>query len=294
MPLSVLAEFILLAALWGASFLFMLLAVGEFGALGTALMRVVIAAAVLLPVVALRGHLGVLRRHWKASFFVGLLNSGIPFTLYAFSLRSISTGMSSILNATTPMFGALVAWLWLKDRPDGSRLAGLAIGFAGVALLAGEKTGIAPGASGVAPAWAVLACLGACLCYGIAASFTKVYLTGIPPLVTATGSLLGATLGLLLPALWFAPPRLPGATAWIAALAAGVLCTGLAYVLYFRLIERLGPARALAVPFVVPVFAVVYGVVFLGESVSAWMLACGVVIVLGTALSTGVVKLPRR
>ncbi len=292
MPLPVLAEFILLSALWGASFLFMRLAVGEFGAFGTALGRVAIAAAVLLPMVALRGQLGLLRQHWKAGFFVGLLNAAIPFALYAFALRSISTGLSSILNATTPLFGALVAWLWLKDQPDGSRIVGLVVGFAGVALLAGEKASLTPGASGIAPAWAILACLGACLCYGIAASFTRRHLTGIPPLVTATASLLGASLGLALPTLQFAPTQLPGTTAWIALAAAGVLCTGTAYVLYFRLIERIGPARALAVPFVVPVFAVFYGAVFLDETITAWMAGCAVVIVAGTALSTGALTLP--
>ncbi len=292
MPLHVIAEFILLAAIWGASFLFMQLAVADFGVMATACVRVAIGALFLLPMVALRGQLPLLGRHWKAIFFCGLLNSGIPFACYSFAVLSISTGLAAILNATTPMFGALVAWAWLKDRPDASRITGLVVGFAGVALLAGEKASLKPGASGIASAWAVLACLGACLCYGLAASFTKKRLTGLPPLVTATGSQMGATLGLLVPALAWMPTQLPGTTAWLAVAAAGVVCTGVAYVLYFRLIERAGPARALAVPFVVPVFAVIYGAVFLGEKLTPWMVGCGAVIVLGTALSTGLLKLP--
>lgn len=292
MSLNVLADFVLLSAIWGASFLFMQLAVGDFGIFATAWVRVATGALFLLPLVALHGQFGLLRRHWKETFVCGVLNSGIPFALYAFALMSISTGLSSILNATTPMFGALVAWIWLRDRPDASRLAGLAVGFAGVALLASQKASFKPAASGIAPFWAVLACLGSCLCYGLAASYTKKRLGGLPPLVTATGSLLGASLGLALPALWLAPVRMPGATAWLAVLAAGVLCTGVAYVLYFRLIERAGPARALAVPFVVPVFAVVYGAVFLRETITLWMVGCGLVIVAGTALSTGIVRLP--
>lgn len=284
----------LLAALWGASFLFMRLATVEFGALPTAALRVGIAALFLLPILWLRGLAHQLRRHWKPVFVVGALNSGIPFALYSFALLSITTGLSAILNATVPLFGALVAWLWLKDRPGAWRVLGLVVGFAGVALLAWDKASFKPGASGIAPAWAVLACLGATVCYGIAASFTKRFLSGLPPLVTATGSQLGATLGLALPALWLWPAHMPGLRAWLALLVVGVACTGVAYILYFRLIEHAGPARALAVTFVVPVFAVLYGVLFLGEAVTGWMVFCGAVIVCGTALSTGLLGPQRR
>jgi drug/metabolite transporter (DMT)-like permease len=119
---------------------------------------------------------------------------------------------------------------------------------------------------------------------------TKRHLSGLPPLMTATGSQLGASAMLALPAAWAWPQVLPGIQAWLALLAVGVLCTGVAYILYFRLIEQAGPARALAVTFVVPVFAISYGVLFLGEHVTPWMVLCGVVIVCGTALSTGLVK----
>lgn len=286
-------DFVLLAALWGASFLFMRLATVEFGALPTAALRVGIATLFLLPILWLRGLVAQLRRHWKPVFIVGALNSGIPFALYSFALLSITTGLSAILNATVPLFGALVAWLWLKDRPGAWRVLGLVVGFAGVALLAWDKASFKPDASGIAPAWAVLACLGATVCYGVAASFTKRYLAGLPPLVTATGSQLGATLGLALPALWLWPAHMPSLRAWLALLVVGVACTGVAYILYFRLIEHAGPARALAVTFVVPVFAVLYGVLFLGEAVTGWMVFCGAVIVCGTALSTGLLG-PRR
>lgn len=286
-------DFTLLAAIWGSSFLFMRWGAVEFGALPTAAVRVAIAAAFLVPLLYLRGLAPQLHRYWKRVFLIGVLNSGIPFACFAFALLSITTGLSAILNATVPLFGALVAWLWLKDRPTGSRVLGLAIGFAGVSMLAWDKASFKPDASGVAPAWAVLACLFATLCYGIAASATKKYLSGLPPLVTATGSQLGATLALALPALWFWPERMPGVQAWLSLLAVGVLCTGVAYILYFRLIEQAGPARALAVTFVVPVFAVFYGVLFLGEAVTAAMVTCGLVIVCGTALATGLVGLGR-
>ena len=284
-----LIDFSILAAIWGSSFLFMRLGAGEFGALPTAGVRVAIASGFLLPLVLWRGLGPQLRMHWKKTFLVGLINSGIPFACFSYALLSITTGLSSIINATVPMFGALIAWVWLKDRPHGLRILGLLIGFAGVALLAWDKASFKPDASGKATGWAVLACLVACVCYGVSASYTKRYLTGIPPLVTATGSQLGATLGLALPALWFWPAHAPSAQAWLALLAVGILCTGVAYILYFKLIENVGPARSLSVTFVAPVFALFYGYLFLNESVNAWMVFCGVVIVCGTMLSTGLI-----
>ena len=287
-------EFFLLSGLWGASFLFMRLGASEFGPFPTAGLRVALATLFLWPILVQQGQWPQLRQHWRPVLLAGLINSAIPFALYAWAVLHITTGLASILNATVPLFGAVIAWLWLKDRPNGSRILGLAIGFMGVALLASEKASFKPDASGMSTGWAVLACLLACLCYGISASFTKRYLSGLPPLVTATGSQLGATLGLLLPSLWLWPSQAPSAPAWLALIAVGVLCTGLAYILFFRLIEQAGPARALAVTFVIPVFGVMYGVVLLGESVTPWMVLCGLVIVCGTALSAGLVTLPKR
>jgi drug/metabolite transporter (DMT)-like permease len=287
-------DFVLLAAIWGASFLFMRMGARELGALPTAGLRVTIAALFLLPILLARGQAPALRRHWKLTFVVGVLNSAIPFVCFSYALLSITTGLSSILNATVPLFGAVIAWLWLKDRPNGSRILGLLIGFLGVALLAWDKASFKPDATGNATGWAVLACLLATLCYGIAASFTKRYLSGLPSLVSATGSQLGAAIALIPLAWWFWPDHAVTLQAWLAVVALGVLCTGVAYILYFRLIERAGPARALSVTFGIPVFAVLYGVLLLGEVVTPWMLACALVIVAGTSLSTGLVALRRK
>lgn len=287
-------DLVLLGALWGASFLFMRIGAAEFGALPTAAVRVGIATLFLVPLLVLRGQTGALARHWKASLGVGIVNSGMPFALFCFALLTINSGLAAVLNATVPMFGALVAWAWFGDRPDGARIAGLVIGFAGVALLAGRTAGLHGGAGDHAALWAVLACLAACLCYGIAASATRRWLQGVPALATATGSQLGATLFLALPAAWLWPARAPSLHAWLALLVLGVACTGFAYILFFRLIERAGPARALTVTFLVPVFAVIYGALFLGERITPWMLMCAAVIVCGVALSTGLVRPGRR
>ncbi len=288
-----LVDFLLLAALWGASFLFMRVAAVEFGALPTALGRVMIAGLCLLPLMFWRGLGPELARHRTPVMLVGVLNSGIPFALFSFAVLSISTGLASILNATVPLFGAIVAWVWLKDRPTASRALGLAIGFVGVAMLAWNKASFKPDASGAASGWAVLACLAACACYALSANYTKRHLGAVPPLVMAAGSQVGAAIGLALPAYWLRPAHMPGASAWMALVAAGVLCTGLAYLMFFRLIANVGPARALAVTFVVPVFAVLYGSLLLGEALTPWMVGCGLVIVCGTALSTGLVTLRR-
>lgn len=285
MSAALTAEFVLLAAIWGASFLFMRAGALEFGPLGTAFLRVLLAGGVLLPLVLWQRQLGTWRGRIGTLIVVGLLNSGLPFVLYAWGVLHIPTGLASILNATTPLWGALVAWLWLNDRLDRLRTVGLALGFAGVLLLSWNKAG-APSA-----ALALLACLSATLCYGIAGSYSKKYLTGMPPLAAAAGSLLGAALVLTPAALLWMPPlagaSAPGARAWGAVALLAVLCTAVAYVLYFRLLERAGPQRAMTVTYLIPVFGVGYGVALLGEPLTGWMLACGAVIVLGTALATG-------
>lgn len=289
-----LIDLVLLAALWGASFLFMRIGAREFGALPTAAVRVTIATVFLLPLLLWRGQGGALMRHWRSTLGIGIINSGLPFALFSFALLTINSGLAAVLNATVPMFGALVAWAWFGDRPDGSRLAGLAIGFTGVAMLASRTAGFHAGAGDLSALWAVLACLGACLSYGIAANATRRYLQDVPAIATATGSQIGATLLLALPALWLWPATMPSLQAWLALAALGIACTGFAYILFFRLIANAGPARALTVTFLVPVFAVFYGALFLGEDITQWMLICAAVIVCGVALSTGLVKLGRR
>lgn len=243
-----------------------------------------VAALLLWPIMVWQGHGGAMRAHWRAALLIGLLNSALPFALYGFAVLHISTGLAAILNATVPMFGALVAWAWLGERPGLQRLLGLAIGFAGVVGLTLSRPG---SDGGQASLWPVLACLGATLSYAVAASLTRRYLVAVPPLVSATGSQLGAALGLLVPALLSLPPVMPGPAAWAAVVAVGVLCTGLAYILYFRLIERAGPARTLTVTYLIPVFALLYGTVLLGEVILPSMLVSGAVILLGTALASG-------
>lgn len=290
MPTATAFEFVLLAAIWGGSFLLMKMGASEFGPFATAFLRVLMASLFLLPLLAWRGQVDALRAKWGRILAVGALNSGIPFVLFGFAVLHINTGLTSILNATTPLWGAVVAWLWLRDKPAPIRVLGLVIGFAGVAALAWDKATFKAGAA--SPGLAVLATLAATLCYGIAASFTKKYMLGVPPLASATGSQIGATLFLLIPAATHLPVQTPSMNAWLAVAVLALLCTAVAYVLYFRIIASAGPARAVAVTFLIPVFGVAYGWLFLNEVVTGTMLLCGAVIVLGTALSTGVLRWP--
>ena len=264
----------------------------SFGPVVTAALRVIIASAVLLPLMLMRGHRAAFVLHWKKVLLVGVINSAIPFVCIAFALQSISIGQSSVLNATVPLFGAIIAWAWLGDRPSGSRVVGLLIGFAGIALLASENANFDTKALGTSSAWGIAASLLACLCYGIAASFTRRFVGGVPSWVSATGSQLGASIFLFPFCLWYWPAQTPSMQAWLAVMILGVLCTGTAYILYFRIIANAGPVRALTVTFAIPVFAIAYGVVLLGEGVTHWMLGCTVVIVLGTSLSSGLWSLP--
>ena len=281
-------ELVLLAALWGASFLFMRLGAHEFGAVPLAAVRVGLASLMLLPLLASRAQLGELRTHWRGLLLVGLLNSAVPFALFSFAALSITAGLSSIVNATTPLWTAVVAFVWLRQGLTRWRALGLVIGFAGVAFLAWDKASFKPGADH-AGLWAVLACALATLCYGIAANATKRLLSGVPPLVVATGSQAAAALLLALPAAWLWPATLPGAVAWGAVAALAALCTALAYLLYFRLMSRVGPTNAVSVTFLIPLFAMLWGALFLQEAVTAQMVAGGAIVLVGIALALGLV-----
>ena len=280
-----LLDLTLLAALWGGSFLFMRYAVPDFGVVPLIWLRVALASVCLLPLLLLKRQFGALRQQAGALTVMGLFNSGLPFLLIAWATLSITAGLASIMNAMTPVFTALIGALWLGDRLDGRRSLGLLLGLAGVALLAADKADFRPGGSG----WAIVAMLLATACYGFAANHTRRYLQGVPALVNATGTQLVSALVLLPPALWSWPERMPGLGPWLATLVLGVACSALAYLLFFRLIARVGASRAVTVTFLVPVFGTLWGALFLGEPVTASMLAGGAVVLLGTGLATGVI-----
>jgi drug/metabolite transporter (DMT)-like permease len=290
MKLRDLIDFLLLAALWGASFLFMRIAVPAFGPLAIADIRTAIAAVVLLGLLLWRGGLGELAPNAPRLLLLGAFNSALPFTLFAYAALSVTAGMAGILNATVPLFAAVVAWLWLRDRLTWLQCLGLAIGFAGVLWLSYGSASFKAGGTG----WAIVAALVASLSYGISGNMAKRYYAHIRPLAVAAGSQIAATLVLLPLAVSNWPQVAPSATDWSAAVALGVFCTGLAYALYFRLIARIGPTKTMAVTYLIPAFAMLWGLLFLAEAVTALMLAGCAIILIGTALTTQIVRDYRR
>ena len=202
----------------------------------------------------------------------------------------MTTGLAAIFNATAPLFGAVIAWLWLNERLTRLRVAGLGIGFAGVVGLAASNVNGAASFKAGGSGWAVVACLAASALYGLAANFTKRHLAGVAPLAVATGSQIAAALLLAVPAALWWPAVAPSPAAWGAIALLAFACTGVAYLLYFRLIAHIGPANAIAVTYLIPLFAMLWGAWFLAERVTTPMIAGGAVILLGTALATGMVR----
>lgn len=281
-----LAELMALAAIWGASFLFLRLGAAEFGPVALAFVRVALAAAVLLPWMLWRGDGPALRRHWRPILGVGLVNSALPFVAFGVAALAIPAGLMSIMNATVPLWTAAIAWLWLAERPGRWRALGMAIGLGGVTALSLQKSSL-PAMGGVGPLAGFAACAAATAMYGFAANFTRTRLAGVPPAALAAGSQLSATLALALPAALLWPEVPPSSAAWGAASALALVCTALAYVMYFRLIAHVGATRAVTVTFLIPAFALAWGALFLAEPVTGPMLLWGGVILAGTLLATG-------
>ena len=287
---SDIVDMAVLAALWGASFMLMRFAAPAFGPIPLAALRVVGASLLLVPLLLMRGQAGELRQHWRALLVVGVTNSTLPFLCFSYAALSITAGMSAIFNAATPLFGAVIAWLWLRDGLTAQRVAGLAIGFSGVVWMAWDQASFKPGGTG----WAVVVCLAAPLLYGLSANYTKRYLTGVPSLTVAAGSLLAGALLLGVPAVVWWPTVVPSAADWGAAVFLALACTALAYVLFFRLIANVGPARTITVTFLIPAFALLFGWLFLGEPMTPQMIGGCAVILIGTGFATGLLTLPRR
>lgn len=279
---------LILGAVWGASFLFIGVAVPEFGPLRLMFMRVLIAGLILLVVArvtqrqtSLRETLR-LRENWRKYLIVGLLNSALPFTLIAFSELRLTVSLAAILNSTTPLFTALVAAVWGSEQLTGRKVMGVLLGVAGVAVLVGG----APLALDRGILVAVLASLLAAFSYGVATVYAAKHISGLPAAYASTTQLLAAAVWLVVPAAVAAPIR-PSPTA-VGALAALILVsTTFAYLLYFFLLKNVGPTRTASVTFLVPVFGSLWAILFLHESFSPGMLLGLAIILVSVGLVTG-------
>lgn len=277
-----LLRLILLAAIWGGSFLFMRIAAPVLGAAVLIEYRVLFASLFLAAMaLALKKPLN-LRQHWKHYLILGLFNSALPFLMFAFAARTLSASLLAVLNATTPLWGTLIGAVWTRQMVSAKVMLGLLLGACGVALLVGfDHVTTKPGA-GIA----IAAVLFASFNYGIASNYAKQAKT-VEPFANAHGSMWASTL-LVLPALPFFPaPGEPTVGIMGAVLALGVLCSGVAYLIYFRLIQDVGPSSALTVTFLSPLFGILWGVLFLQESVGWYTFAGAAIVITGTALVTG-------
>ena len=281
-----LIDLVALGLLWGASFLFMRIAGPEFGAFALVEVRVAIAAAVLLPMLLLRGQGGALAGNWRPLSILGVFNTALPFFLLTWATLYLTAGTSGILNATAPIFTAIVAWAWLGEKLTISRSAGLLVGSVGVWLLVRDKIGDSMGDTTLA----VIAALGGAFLYGVGGNFTRRYASHVKPLAIATGSQIAAALSLLPVAVMTWPESPVSLTAWTAAIVMGVFSTALAYILYFRLIANTGPTNAITVTYLIPLFAMLLGAAVIDEPITASMIVGCAVILLGTALATGLLR----
>lgn len=279
---------LVLGSIWGGSFLFMKIAAPEFGVYALVEVRTLLATVVLLPFLIRAGNWRDMFTLWRPIVAVGAANTAIPFVLFNYSSLHLDSGVNAILNATAPMFGAIVAVVWLKDRLNFTRLMGLVFGFGGVILISYHKVG---NDISLLP---IVTALCATLGYGIAASMMKKWLSGKGALAIATGSQLYSSLMLLPFALFTWPEAAISTQAWWSATALAVFGTGIAYLMYFYLIANVGPTRAISVAYLVPLFGVIWGALFLSESLSLAVVSGGGLILLGVALTSGTLRVPER
>ena len=278
----------LLAAIWGASFLFMRVVAPVLGAVPSAFGRVLLGAVGLLALVLVQQRPLVFGDKWGATLKLGVINSGLPFLMYSLAAQVLPAGYSAILNATTPLMGVLIGAAFFHEQLNAAKIGGVLLGLGGVAVL----TRAGP----VALDGAVLAAVGACLlataCYGLGGYVTRRWITergGLDSRLVALGSQVGA-MGLLGPALLVqaSTPGLPPlpqlstvpAGVWLALVALGLLCTALAYILYFRLLADVGPVKASTVTFLIPLFGVLWGALLLDETLTLAHAAGGCLIAL--------------
>ncbi|UQA52669.1 DMT family transporter [Vibrio sp. ED002] len=271
-----------LAAIWGGSFLFMRVAANTFGPAYLIEFRVAFAAIALLLIAFYLKKKLAFTKHIKHFFIIGLFNSAVPFLLFAYAAQTLNASTLAILNSTAPIWGALIGLVWYRSPLTAKAILGMMIGIGGVAVLVGLDSSII-GSEATLP---IGASLMASFSYGIATNYTK-NAPQVPAFDNAHGSMWAAVIWVL-PLLPFLPMRAePTSIEWSSVVALGVVCTGLAYLLYFRLVSEIGPASALTVTFLVPVFGILWGYLILGEPVGFNTIIGTILVLNGTMLVTG-------
>lgn len=279
------AQLLLLSLLWGGAYLFMRSSVPAFGAAPMIFLRMALGSLlVLLPLTLWRTGLAPLRRHWRPMAVMGIAFTALPFIGLGYAALSITAGMLAVLQSAAPLFSALVGRVWLGEPIRPQRALGLAIGFAGVALLVWDKVGARDDA-----AMAILITIAMTFLWGVSSNYARVKLAGADPLATATGAITAAAIVLAPPALATWPAHDPGAKAWAEVAFLGVASSGFGFILYYGLIGAIGAVRATSVTFLTPIVTMVCGALYLDEPITARMIAGCAVVLVGTALTLGLV-----
>lgn len=275
---------VLLAAIWGASFLFIREAAHDFGPVGLMFMRGFLAALVLVVIMVIRRNLPDLRSRWKAFLIMGTFNAALPFTLIAFSELTITASLAAILNSTTPLWTALIASIWLGEKLTRMKIFGLFLGIIGVGVLVGGS----PLEFNAEYLIAVFAMLSAAFSYAMGNVYASKHVQGIPAVHAAIGQLTGAAIVLLIPAAVSIPSEVPSTSAILALLALVLFSTSFAYLLYFFLLQNVGPTNTASTIFLVPVFGTIWGIIFFNEPFNLGMLAGMALILTSVGLVLGV------
>lgn len=278
MALKDIGAMLLLAALWGASFLFMRIAAPVIGPLFTIEGRFIVAGFSLLLFMWIMKRSADFKKWWKQYLLIGAINAAIPFTLIATSLIYLSASMGSILNSLTPLFTALVAWGWLKEKLTIRKWLGILIGIVGVVILVGWSP--LPLTKEVLLSTVFILLSG--ISYGFAGVYAKVTFKGVPALALTTGQQIGAMIVLIPFTLIFLPysNTTSSPIVILSVIGLGILCTAVAYLIYFYLIENVGPMKTLSVTFLVPFFGMIWGAIFLNEQITMNMII-GLAVILG-------------
>lgn len=275
-----------LSAIWGSSFMFMRVAAPALGAFGLAGWRVTLATFGLAAIAAALRSPVELRARARPYLVLGTGGSTIPFLLFSFASIHLPASMTAILNSLTPLFGAIVAAVWLKERITPVRALGIAVAFAGVGLLVGwSPVPLTP-----MVALSIGAAAGGALCYAVSAIYTKIALAGAPPIGMALGSQLGAALVLVPLVPLTGSTVAPSGAVLGSVLTLGLVCSALAYLFFYRLLIDIGPTKTMTVTFLAPVFGLLWAGLFLHETITPVKLASCGIILLGTALTSGVLR----
>ena len=275
---------ILLAAIWGASFLFMRIAAPSLGGVWLIEGRVGFAALFLFFVILVLKKKINLKENWGHYAVIGILSAAIPFLCYGYAAQYLTASLMSVVNALTPIFGTAISALYFRTKLESGKVIGLLLGLIGVAVIVGLDPELLEGNN----FFAVLVVLGAPICYGIVSTYTQ-KAKKVDPIANAYGSMFMATL-FITPLLFFIPPNSATDIDWlvvVSVLALGVICTGVAFLIFYKLLNDIGMPSTLTVTFLIPIFGVLWGVIFLDEIVGWHTLIGAILVIAGTIKTTG-------